>query len=420
VTQGSISPGTSVIDWFRRAPWRILLTGILLGLAVAALLTYGLMHPPIADVARLVGTLAFTSVVSVGIGYWLYRRGWTRSSSLTLTLMTTYVWAAVLTLFNVWVMQRRMFLNDHDLLLSGVLLLFAAIIATTYGLFAAASVTDGLRHLADAADRLAAGDLNARADVQGRDEVARLGRSFNDMAGELQAAADRQREVDQLRRNLIAWTSHDLRTPLTSIRVRVEALNDGLVGAGDQQRYLQGVRADVMALNSLIDDLFEMAQLEAGGLSMALTPSSLGDLISDCLESSDAVARQRSINLTGSVEPDVDPVALNQERMSRVLLNLCANAIRHAPEGGTVHVDAWRETGSIVVSVRDNGPGFAAADLPHVFEQFYRGEHARSRTTGGAGLGLAIARGIIEAHGGHIWAENGQNGGAIVSFRLPG
>jgi signal transduction histidine kinase len=416
----AMSRGNPIVNWFRDAPWRILAIGIAVALAVVAILTYGLMHPPIADVARLVATLAVTSAISVGLGYWLYRRGWARSSSLTRTLVATYAWAAALTLFNVWVMQRRMFLNGHDLLLSGVLLTFAAIIATTYGLFVAASITDGLRHLADAAGQLAAGNLDARADVQGRDEVARVGRSFNDMAAQLQAAADRQREVDELRRNLIAWTSHDLRTPLTSIRVRVEALNDGLVAEVDAGRYLQAIRNDVMSLNTLIDDLFEMAQIDAGGLNLSFAPASLGDLLSDCLESSQAVAAQRSVTLTGSVEPDVDPVTLNAERMSRVLANLCGNAIRHAPVGGVVHVSARRDAEGVVVTVEDNGPGFEAADLPHIFEQFYRGEQARSRATGGAGLGLAIARGIVEAHGGRIWAENRPSGGATVGFRLPG
>ncbi len=419
--QTALTPGSNrFANWFREAPWRILAIGIVLALAVAGLLLWGLMAPPLAEVATLVGTLAVTSVLSVGLGYWLYRRGWARSSSLLLTLIATYIWAAVLTLFNVWVMQRQMFFSEHDLILSGVLLLFAAIIATSYGLFVAASVTDGLRQVADTADLLAAGDLSARVPVHGRDEVARVSQSFNEMASQLQAAADQQQELDALRRNLIAWTSHDLRTPLTSIQVRVEALYDGMVTDPESvQRYYHTIRTDVRALNTLIEDLFELAQLDAGGLKLELTPASLSDLISDALESFQPLAQQRSITLTGSVAGDIDPVPMSPEKISRVLNNLCGNALRHTPEGGTVDVQASRTGDVVTVTVRDSGSGFAPNDLPHIFEQFYRGEPARTRSTGGAGLGLAIAQGLVEAHGGTITAANGPDGGAQVSFTLP-
>lgn len=412
-----LNPMTS---WFGRTHWRILAIGVSLALVVAAALFYALMAPSLDDLARVVITLAVTSVFSAGLGYGLYRRGWVRSSSLMLTLTATYLWAAVVTLIPVWIMQRQMFFSEHDLILSGVLLLFAAIIATTIGLFVAASVTDGLRQLADAADILAAGDLSARVPVSGRDEVARLSDSFNEMADRLQATANQQRELETLRRNLIAWTSHDLRTPLTSIRARVEALNDGLVTDPEHvQRYFGAIRTDVLALNTLIDDLFEMAQLDAGGLTLELSPASLSDLISDCLESFHSLAEQRGIALSGDVDRAIDPVTMNAGKVGRVLNNLIENALGHTSAGGRVAIQVRRATEGVIVSVEDSGPGFTAADLPHVFEQFYRGEQARTRATGSSGLGLAIARGIIHAHRGRIWAENIATGGARVSFLLP-
>jgi two-component system sensor histidine kinase BaeS len=420
ITSPAPDSANPVVTWFRDAPWRILVAGIIVALIVAAVLLYGLMAPPLAEVATLVGTLAVTSVLSVGLGYILYRRGWARSSSLLITLVVAYIWAAMLTLINVWVMQQRMFFSEHDLVLSGVLLLFAVIIATTYGLFVATSVTDGLRELADTADRVATGDLSARVPVQGRDEIARVSHSFNAMAAQLQAADQQQQELDTLRRNLIAWTSHDLRTPLTSIQVRIEALHDGLITDPDTlQRYYRTIRADGLALNRLIEDLFEMAQLEAGGLKLDLAPAPLGDLVSDALESFRPIAEGRGVALTGEVAADVDPVVMDAARVSRVINNLCANAIRHTPDGGRVHVHAFREGDGVTVTVEDSGPGFVPADLPNVFEQFYRGEPARTRAGGGAGLGLAIARGIVEAHGGRIWAENRPAGGALVAFHLP-
>ncbi|MFN2222690.1 MAG: HAMP domain-containing protein, partial [Candidatus Promineifilaceae bacterium] len=209
--------------------WLVLGFGILTGLILVAVVTTLLMQPPFEELATLVGTLAVTAVISMAVGYALYRRGWARSPSLMITLVLAYVWAAIVTLFNVWVMARLMFVNTHDLTLAGVLLLFAAIIATTFGVFVAASVTDGLRHLAGTANRLASGDLGARAKVTGRDEISQVAASFNAMAAQLQNAEEERLELENLRRDLIAWTSHDLRTPLTSMRVMVEALHDGVV-----------------------------------------------------------------------------------------------------------------------------------------------------------------------------------------------
>ncbi|MBK7216837.1 MAG: HAMP domain-containing histidine kinase [Candidatus Promineofilum sp.] len=413
-------PRRAVAGWFGRAPWRILLIGVALALVVATALFYGLMAPGPGDLALLAATLGVASVLAVGLGYLLYRRGWVRSSSLMVTLMATYLWAGLVTLLPVWLLQRQMFFNAHDLALSGVLLLFAAIVATAYGLFVAAGLTEGLHQTTAAADRLAAGDVAARVPVAGRDEVARLGQSFNAMADQLQAAADRRREAESLRRNLVAWTSHDLRTPLTAIRVRVEALHDGLVSdPAEARRYVAAMRTDVMALDSLLDDLFELAQLDAGGPAAARQPHAPADLVADCLERFAPLAEQRGVTLAGEVAAGLPAVAAQPGKIERVLGNLVGNALRHTPPGGRVTVGADVAPEGVVFVVADTGPGFSPADLAHGFEQFYRGEAARSRATGGAGLGLAIARGIVEAHGGRIWAENRAEGGAQVSFLLP-
>ncbi len=413
-------PRRAVAGWFGRAPWRILLIGVALALVVATALFYGLMAPGPGDLALLAATLGVASVLAVGLGYLLYRRGWVRSSSLMVTLMATYLWAGLVTLLPVWLLQRQMFFNAHDLALSGVLLLFAAIVATAYGLFVAAGLTEGLHQTTAAADRLAAGDVAARVPVAGRDEVARLGQSFNAMADQLQAAADRRREAESLRRNLVAWTSHDLRTPLTAIRVRVEALHDGLVSdPAEARRYVAAMRTDVMALDSLLDDLFELAQLDAGGPAAARQPHAPADLVADCLERFAPLAEQRGVTLAGEVAAGLPAVAAQPGKIERVLGNLVGNALRHTPPGGRVTVGADVAPEGVVFVVADTGPGFSPADLAHGFEQFYRGEAARSRATGGAGLGLAIARGIVAAHGGRIWAENRAEGGAQVSFLLP-
>lgn len=403
-----------------RSPLRILLPGVSVALLVAVAVMILLMEPPIADVAALVQTLAATSILSLALGFLLYRRGLTRSPSLTLTLIFSYVWAALLTLVNVLVMARLMFVNAHDLALSLVLLLFAAIIAVTFGIFVSAGVTDSLRRLAETAQAVADGDLGARAEVEGRDEVAQVADAFNEMAIQLEQAATRRQEVEQMRRDLVAWTSHDLRTPLTSIRALVEALHDGVVSdPATVQRYYHTIRSDVVALNRLIDDLFELAQLEAGGVKLEMAPHILAELVADVVDRFQAVAAARDIALAYRVDKAVGAVVMSPEKIDRVLANLIGNALAHTPSGGEVRVEVERTAEGVEVTVRDSGPGFAEVDLPRVFEQFYRGEAARSRATGGAGLGLAIAHGLVEAHGGRIWAANPSGGGALVGFLLP-
>lgn len=407
--------------WFRRAPWLILVVGAVFALVVTAFLFLILMQPPTSDMRALISTLAVTSLISLGIGYILYRRGWARSGSLMRTLTLTYIWAALLTLFNVGIMQQQMFASDHDLLLSGVLLLFAAIIASTFGLFVSASVTDGLRQLASTAQQLSEGDLSARVEVSGTDEVAQVGLAFNEMAGQLQQLDFQRTELENLRRDLIAWASHDLRTPLTSIRVRVEALNDGVLDDPEtEQRYYQSILNDVLALNALFDDMFELAQLDRVDAAVEKTPTSLAELIYDCLDRFQTISEGQRVQMPAYVGADVDPVPLNAAKISRVLDNLLSNALRYTPEGGQIAINANRIGDRVTVTVEDSGSGFDEEDLPRLFEQFYRGEQARTRATGGAGLGLAIARGVVEAHGGRIWAENVPGSGARVSFELPG
>lgn len=406
--------------WFRRAPWLILVAGALFALLVTAALFLILMQPPTSEMRALISTLSVTSLISLGIGYFLYRRGWARSGSLMRTLTLTYIWAALLTLINVGIMQQQMFVSEHDLQLSGVLLLFAAIIAMTFGLFVSASVTDGLRQLARTAQQLAAGNLSARVEASGTDEVAQVGLAFNEMARQLQAVDSQRTELENLRRDLIAWASHDLRTPLTSIRVRVEALNDGVLEDPEtEQRYYQSILNDVLALNVLFDDMFELAQLDRIEVELEKVPTSLSELIHDCLERFQTISEAQGVRLEARIGPEVDPVSLNSAKISRVLDNLLSNGLRYTPEGGRILVNARRMGDRVLVFVEDSGPGFKEEDIPRLFEQFYRGEQARTRATGGAGLGLAIARGVVEAHNGRIWVENVPGGGARVSFELP-
>jgi len=413
VEKALLAPRTLSFGKFLRGP----LLALLLGLA----LFYLLMRPPLHDFGLMVGLMSLTALASVFLAYSAYRFGWIhRSPRIRLTLMAAYALSGILVFFNVWVIARLMFASQHDLLLATVLLAFATGIAMSLGYFSSAAVTDRILTLNQAAQKIARGELNTRIVDNGRDEMAALVASFNEMAAQLQESDEKQGELERLRRDLIAWVSHDLRTPLTSIRAILEALADGVVEDPETvQRYLKTAQRDIRSLSILIDDLFEMAQMDAGGLQLERTPGSIADLISDTIESFSEIAKQQGVSLIGSAAQDIEPVQIDVRRMGRVLSNLVGNALRHTPSGGQVSICAARTDQGVQIEVEDTGEGIEPEELPHVFDRFYRVEKSRSRATGGAGLGLAIARGIVEAHGGEITVESTVGKGTRFRLLIP-
>ncbi|MFN2169008.1 MAG: HAMP domain-containing protein, partial [Anaerolineae bacterium] len=206
------------------------IAGVCLTIALALGFFFVLMRPPMSDLGLMALFLGITAVISVAVGYGAYRLGWmNHAPRISWVVLGSYALSSLLTFLNVWITARLMFASEHDLLLATVLLLFAGGIAMSVGYFLSAALTDRIVALSRAAGEIARGKLSTRADVTGNDEMASLARTFNDMAAQLEAAAEQQRELDQLRRNLIAWAGHDLRTPLASIRAIVEALADGVV-----------------------------------------------------------------------------------------------------------------------------------------------------------------------------------------------
>jgi signal transduction histidine kinase len=382
---------------------------------------YRLMHPPVKDIALLAIFLSITAAVSVVAGYSAYRLEWmTRFPRLSWAFLAGYVLSIMLTLLNVGMTAWLMFVNQHDLLLATVLLLFAGGIGVSLGYFLSISLTDRIASLNRATKEIAQGHLDVRVQVTGQDEIADLAHMFNDMAAQLERTEQQQRELDRLRRDLVAWIGHDLRTPLAAVRVIIEALADGVVeDPATVERYLETAQHHIGSLSSLLDDLFDMAQIDAGGLRLDRQPSSMCDLISDTIEAFSALAERQGVTLEGSATPDADPVLMDVQKIGRVLNNLLDNALRHTPSGGIVQVITSTTPGDVRVEVCDTGEGIRDEDLPRVFERFYRGEKSRSRATGGAGLGLAIAAGIVEAHGGQIGAESAVGQGTRVWFTLP-
>lgn len=402
----------------------IYLLGIFAALALTVVLAVGLMRPPRDDLLDLTLLLAITGISSAAVGFLSHRLGWWRRlRSLNLSLTLGYALAAGLTLFNVWLTARLMFINEHDLILGGLLLLFAGGISVSFGYFFSSSISQSLRSLVQGAERLSEGDYSIRVPVTGRDEVAQLAQAFNTMVARLHQAQESERALEIARRNLVAWASHDLRTPLASLRAMLEALSDGVVNDPETvERYLRQSQHEIARMSTLIDDLFVLAQLDAGHIELDYQLVSLADLISDMLESFTLRAQQKGVALSGSVDPQVDPVWVAPDKISRVLHNLLENAIRHTPDGGQVRCHAEEKNGVAWVTVEDTGEGISPEDMPHVFDRFFRSEMSRSRegfASGGAGLGLAIAKSLVEAHGGEIWAESQPGAGTQVQFTLP-
>jgi signal transduction histidine kinase len=224
-----------------------------------------------------------------------------------------------------------------------------------------------------------------------------------------------RRQVEDARRGLVAAASHDLRTPLASLRLLVEAIDDGVAGE-DRDRYLAEIRTHVGVLSDLIDDLFELSRIEAGDIAWTMRKVELGDLIGDTVAAFRTSAEERGVHLAAELPAEKVVAEADAEKVQRVLFNLIQNAIRHTPADGSVTVRAKGGPGGVEVEVADSGEGIPAAQGERVFEAFYRGDSARGED--GAGLGLAISRAIVEAHGGRIWLEDAQPG-TKVRFTLP-
>ena len=279
-------------------------------------------------------------------------------------------------------------------------------VAIAAALLIGTSITAPVNRLRAVSGALAGGDLSARALEEGPAEIAELGAAFNGMAARLE-------ELFDARRELIAWASHDLRTPVAAMRAMLEAVEDGVA---TPERYADALAEQVRTLGALVDDLFELARIDAGVLTVELKDASLSGLVKSCVRGLEAEAKRRNVRLDMRLE-GAPPVRCAPEKVERVLLNLLTNALRHTPSDGSVAVLVEPATDVVRVSVEDSGDGIPPDALRRMFERFWRADPARS--PGGSGLGLAIARGLVEAQGGRIWAENRASGGARFSFTLP-
>lgn len=336
-----------------------------------------------------------------------------RSRRLINTLFALALISLVIAALGLTVAASRMFFSDHDLTLVMVVLGFGLLASLGFALTASKALTSDLQQMADTTRDVALGDLTARTNVERVDEIGQLAAGIDDMADRLEKASATREQEDSRRRQFFAAVGHDLRTPLASAQVAVEALRDGV--ASDPQRYYRSLQRDLEALHSLVDDLFLLARIQSGDVAFESTPTDITDVADEAIEAFLPIAAKNDVDVV-LVAPARVVVTTGHAAVSRVLRNLLDNAVRYAPPGSTVRVEVDGRDGATVV-VRDEGPGFDREFLDEAFDSFSRSDSARNREMGGAGLGLAIAHGFVTALDGDISAEAGPGG--MVSFRLP-
>jgi signal transduction histidine kinase len=311
-----------------------------------------------------------------------------------------------------------MFVSSDDAWTAAGVLVFAAVIGLSAGTLLLRPVSTDVDALRDALSEVERGDRTVRVHATSSGELADVAAAANRMIATLAAEEQARDRADAARRRVVAAVSHDLRTPLSSLRLVAEALEDGLLDEETTRRYLQTMGANVQALGTLIDDLFELSHLDAQGPEWTTCAVPLARLADEVVTMLRAHAERQRILLSTDIASDLAPARANPDKLGRVLLNLLQNAIHNTPPDGSVVISAQQLDDALQIEVADTGGGVPASDRPHIFEPFYRGELQRARTETGSGLGLAISRAIVEAHGGRIWLADG-NGGARIRLTVP-
>ena len=294
---------------------------------------------------------------------------------------------------------------------------FAALTALVVSVWMSRRVVAPLKELTRASQRIAAGQFDQRVAVRGydpdqRDELAQLAHAFNQMAEQLE-------HTEQMRSQLLGDVSHELRTPLTTIKGSMEALIDGVLPA--TAATFEQIEQEADRLQRLVNDLQELSRVEAGAFALIRQPLRLAELLQTAAESVDTQFQQKGMTLIHQWPAGLPVIQGDHDRLLQVLINLLSNACQYTPPGGEVRLVALLLKDEVVISVKDNGIGILPEHLPHLFTRFYRVDKSRSRQAGGgSGIGLTIARHLVEAHGGRIWAESaGVGEGSTFTFALP-
>lgn len=389
---------------------------VVVGTAITVL-TAWLLELPRADTTALLG-LAGGGALAAGVVGSLVLRGM-QTATLRAQAVAVALVAVFGTAIGVILAAGSMFVSSHDLGALLVVLLASSTVAVVQAVRFGSRISTASRDLEDLARRLGDGDLIMVGDVPVAEEMSRLAQELTQASARLDEARRKERAMESARRELIAWVSHDLRTPLAGIRAMVEALEDGVVSEPDDiAKYHGTIRHESERLALLVDDLFELSKIEAGALDLRFESVTLGDIVAEAVAGAAPVAHAKGIALQAGPVGDEPALRIAPAELTRVVRNLLDNAIRHTPSGATIEVRTGVENGNAVVSVSDACGGIPDHDLSRVFDLAFRGDAARGSRDGGGGLGLAIAQGLVDAHDGSISVVN-DGPGCRFTVALP-
>jgi signal transduction histidine kinase len=321
-------------------------------------------------------------------------------------------------LIALFVVGQLMVVSQGDAILLAAIVLAAGAVAVLGARLIAAGIQADVQAIRDGLEAVGHGARDVRIATAVGDELGALAAAANAMIERLRVEEQARDQSDRARRDLVAAVSHDLRTPITSLRLLAEAVEDEIVDGDTRRAYLRRMRTHIDALSALIDDLFEVSRLDAGDISWSLERVPLAALVDETVDAMRVQADRQGVAVRADVPAALGPARANPEQVQRVLFNLIQNALRHTPADGSVVVRAEPVADRIEVEVVDTGTGIAPEERAHVFTAFYRGGEGTARTGGGAGLGLAVSRAIVEAHGGSIWLAEAAVG-TRVRFSLP-
>jgi signal transduction histidine kinase len=377
-------------------------TGVAVVVAVACVIGYGGQAGLVT--LAIVAPLGWVTVL-VTERLVVYRRRDLRRQFGAVALVGAALLAATVALF-----VALMFVSSHDAFLTVLLVVYAAALAWWTARRVGRRALDDLDRVRSTLAAVAEGRRDVRTGLEGDDEIARV-------AADVDAMVARLDHEERLRRMLFAAVSHDLRTPVTALRLLANALDDDVVDGELRREYVTRMGTHVRALGTLIDDLFELTRLQSGELEWTMEQVPVALMLEEAVDAMRPAAEAGAVSVSARLESPIGAARANPEQLQRVLFNLIQNAIHHTPADGSVTVSAEAVDGAIEVEVADTGKGVPAEHRDRVFDPFYRGDEARHDA--GAGLGLAISRAIVEAHGGRIWLEDAAVG-TRVRFSLPG
>jgi signal transduction histidine kinase len=377
--------------------------------AVGALGTFAVAAAMGMGGAELVDLAAFLvpALVVTVVAMWIAGR-MLSSATLAQRFVAVAALGVAMALANMWVLSRQMFVSAHDATLLAVLLLYSVGVGISAAVVIARSSSRAIRRLTTAAAAYGDGDLRERSGPLGAGpELDLLSKTLDEMAERLELALERERAADATRRDLVTAVSHDLRTPLASLRAMVEAIDDGVVDDPPTlRRYAGEMRRSMAQVVAMVDDLFELAQLDSGAIELEAARSRLRDVVASAVATVEHDVVEKGLELVTTLN-GVEAAPCSP-RLARVLQNLLVNAVRHTPADGTIRVEAQRSTTGLEVSVTDSGEGMSPEVAAHVFDPFFRADPARHGP--GAGLGLALAKRIVETLGGDLTVESSPAG----------